>query len=262
MRGPFDTATALAVATRLAAEVGPRPAGSPGDTAARELVRSLLEEAGWHVREEPLALPQGGTSANLIAVRDAADLTRPHAVVGAHLDTVAGSPGANDNGSGIGVLVALAQELADEPAAPPVVLVAFGAEEIQPVEERVHHIGSQAYAAARGELVAAALSVDMVGADGSGACVCWFDAGPRTLADHLHALAHSEGVEGLPVRRDGDFSDHGPFARRGIPAAHIWTGRDGRYHTPADTPEHLSAAAVGRAGRLALAFARNPAADG
>lgn len=256
--GTFDPGAALEVAARLAVEVGPRPAGSPGDGAARRLVRGLLEEAGWSVVEEAVALPQGGSSANLVAARRAGDLRGPHVVIGAHLDTVAGSPGANDNGSGVGVLVALARELADEPASPPVVLVAFAAEEVQPVESRRHHVGSEAYARRHGDQVAAMLSVDMVGT-GTSTCICWLDGGPPTLARHLEALARQRGIAPVEVQAEGDFSDHGPFARRGLAAAHLWGGPDPRHHRPGDTPEHLEADAVQRAGALALALAREPA---
>lgn len=249
----FDVARATAVATALAGDIGPRPAGSAGDAAARTAVRAMFEDAGLVVVEEVVALPQGGTSANLIAVRDPADLQRQHVVIGGHLDTVAGSPGANDNGSGIGVLVALAPQVAARDGHPPVVLVAFAAEEFQPSQPRRHHVGSDAYAATRGDRVIAALSVDMVGF-GTELCVCWFDAGPDTLAQRLHTLAHAHGISPVAVRRDGDVSDHGPFARRGIPAAHLWGGPDPRFHSPADTAEHLQAASVGRAGTLTLAF--------
>lgn len=252
----FDVARAVQVATVLARDVGPRPAGSAGDGAARALVRDAFEAAGLTVLEETVALPQGGTSANVIGVRDPGDLGRGHVVVGGHLDTVAGSPGANDNGSGIGVLVAVAREAAAPSEGPPVVLVAFAAEEFQPSEPRRHHVGSDAYAAAHGAQVLAALSVDMVGT-GSTLCVCWLDAGPPTLADRLHSLAHAHGISPVSVRREGDVSDHGPFALRGIPAAHLWGGPDSRYHSPADTPEHLQAAAVGRAGTLTLALLRS-----
>ena len=51
-------------------------------------------------------------------------------VLGAHYDTSPGSPGANDNGSGVAVLTVLAQELADDELPFDLRLVLFGSEEI------------------------------------------------------------------------------------------------------------------------------------
>jgi Zn-dependent M28 family amino/carboxypeptidase len=66
--------------------------------------------------------------------------TRPLILIGAHYDTVPGSPGADDNATGIAVLLELARSLATEPARYPVRLVAFDLEEIGLV-------GSKQYAA-------------------------------------------------------------------------------------------------------------------
>lgn len=211
-----------------------------------------MRSAGWTVNEEPFALPQGGVTANVVAVQDGPRPGR-HVVVGAHLDTVPGSPGANDNASGVGVLVALARELADETPGVPVVLVAFGAEEYQPSEPRRHHVGSEQYAASYAADVVAALSVDMV-AKGDVTCICWLASGPDTLAARLDELAPPAGYA---VRAESDFSDHGPFAQRGLPNAVLWTGKDGVYHTSRDTPDRLDLGDLRRAGDLALALVRD-----
>lgn len=222
---------------------------------SRLLVASWLRDAGWQVEEQAVPLPQGGATANLVARWDGRGDGEPHVVVGAHLDTVAGSPGANDNASGVGALVALAAELADEAAAlpVPVVLIAFGAEEYQPSSPRRHHIGSEVYAAESGHQVVAMLSLDML-AFGPTTCICWYGAGPPTLAERLAGLA---GDGDFRVEQRGDISDHGPFARRGIPAAFLWTYTEPRWHSPADTADHLQVDAVRRATELVAAFVRD-----
>lgn len=54
---------------------------------------------------------------------------KPFILIGAHYDTVPGSPGADDNGTGIAVLLELARILTQQPANLPVQLVAFDLEE-------------------------------------------------------------------------------------------------------------------------------------
>lgn len=259
VRGDIDTDRAMEVMRALAAGIGPRAAGTTADRQARALVASALRAAGWEVATEAFPLPQGGESANLVATAPAGDdgAAGPHIVVGAHLDTVPGSPGANDNGTGVGVLVAAAEELADEAAGlpVPVVLVAFGAEEYQG-DTGVHHVGSEAYAAARGDGVAGMVSVDMVG-NGPATCVCWFDAGPPAMAERVRAAAAAAGIDAVAVERRGDISDHGPFARRGIPAAFLWSYFEPAHHTPEDTADRVVAGDVRRAGRLVLALVRS-----
>ncbi len=252
--GAFDAEAATAFATDLSF---PRDAGTAGDLRARRRVAAALLGAGWQLVRQEVPLPQGGTTENLVAVTDPSVLEQPHVVLGGHLDTRDGSPGANDNASGIGVLVELARELRDEAEdlPLPIAIVAFGAEEFQPATPRLHHLGSQLYADRLGEHVVGAFVVDMVG-NGDVTRLVWFDAGPDTMARRMAAVAEASGLAGYRVELRGDISDHGPFARRGIPAAFLWTGPDGRLHTPADTPEHLRVEDLRRAGDLALAFVR------
>ncbi len=252
-----DVSRAHEVMLILADEIGRREAGSAGDAAARERVAGWFRAAGLQVISDEFPLPQGGSTSNIIGVRDLADLDRPHIVVGAHLDTRGGGPGANDNATGVGVIVSLVERLAAEALAVPVVFVAFGAEEFQPATPRLHHIGSRRYADARGDLVAAALSIDMVG-NGDQHCICWLDVGPRTLADRLMAVAESEGSAGeFFVEARGDISDHGPFARAGRPAAFLWSGPDETLHTPRDTSDRVDPDDVRRAEDLAMAWIRS-----
>jgi Zn-dependent M28 family amino/carboxypeptidase len=64
----------------------------------------------------------------------------PPIVIGAHYDTVPGTPGADDNATGVAVLLELARDLASGPLKYPVQLVAFDMEEYG-------YLGSKHYAA-------------------------------------------------------------------------------------------------------------------
>ncbi|MFB6778618.1 M28 family peptidase [Streptomyces sp. NPDC056352] len=69
------------------------------------------------------------TGANLLAGLPGGD-DRPTVVVGAHLDTVAGSPGVDDNASGVAALLEVARLLGGLPQPPAVTLMFFDMEEL------------------------------------------------------------------------------------------------------------------------------------
>jgi Zn-dependent M28 family amino/carboxypeptidase len=80
-------------------------------------------------------------------------------LIGAHYDTVSGSPGADDNASGLIVLLEVASRLRAQPLTRPVWLVAFTLEE----QDR---LGSQAFASrlkAEGRELAGAIILECVG---------------------------------------------------------------------------------------------------
>jgi aminopeptidase YwaD len=80
-------------------------------------------------------------------------------LVGAHFDAVPGSPGADDNGSALAVLLELARSVADTPARRPIRLVAFDLEED-------NQAGSHAYAQHvkwSGEPLSLMISLEMLG---------------------------------------------------------------------------------------------------
>src|SRR5947207_11712530 len=84
---------------------------------AEEYVRSELASNGWRVSRRQFWFA-GTLAANLLAERPRRgdrgrrnDQERPAYLVGAHLDTVPGSPGADDNASGVACLLELARVL-------------------------------------------------------------------------------------------------------------------------------------------------------
>ncbi len=69
------------------------------------------------------------SSRNVIAEKPGTDPEAGTVVIGAHFDTVAGVQGANDNGSGVAVLMTLAQEIFESSFPFDLQIVAFGSEE-------------------------------------------------------------------------------------------------------------------------------------
>ncbi|MGH2768369.1 MAG: M28 family metallopeptidase [Actinomycetota bacterium] len=235
----------------LAAEIGPRPAGSEGEARTAAYLQSVLSGLGYEVSLQPVRRPDGGVSSNLVARSPGADYSGGYLLVGGHYDTYGAIPGANDNASGTAVVLALATALAGTAA--PVEFAAFAAEERRPGSRR-HHLGSEAYVAALPEAapVQAMLSIDMVGV-GSPLLVGCYRTAPADLREEVARAARGVGVPVRTIVR-GDVSDHVPFARRGIPSAWLWSGEHPSFHKPMDTLEVVQPEALDRAGRAALAW--------
>ncbi len=126
--GDVEASTAMAAVRHLAEVVGPRPGTTPAYFRAAGWVESRFERLGWQVDRQRFAVPGGfswtapvdaGDSVNVIAHRGDVRAGKPWLAIGAHLDTVPESPGAEDNASGIGVLLTVAarHHLAPDPAA-------------------------------------------------------------------------------------------------------------------------------------------------
>ncbi len=171
------------------------------------------------------------------------------AVLGAHLDSVEGSPGANDNASGLAVALEAARLLRVRPPGWTVEVVGFGAEE-------GGLFGSAAYAGSdRARGVGAMLNLDMVGV---GPRLVVGNTDPdRRVVDAVALVAKRVGEE-VEVRRVGS-SDHVSFERAGVPAAMLHRPDDPHYHTPEDTPDKVRPELLEPVVRLAAEALRHPA---
>ena len=233
---PLDRTDAATVA-RLRADVevllaaGPRVSGSPAERAAADHFEAVIESLGLEAIVETVLLPEG-ESRN---VRSPWIGTGgPRLLLGAHLDTVAGSPGADDNASGVVLALEILRRLVEEPpVGVRVAVVGFGAEEVIPGFD--HHYGSRLAAstmAAEGDLPDLMASVDMVGLAPDLYAVDFEGADP-TFADAVAAAGADAGVPVVRITR-GDISDHEAFARAGVPAVMVWRPDNAAWHTPGD----------------------------
>jgi Zn-dependent M28 family amino/carboxypeptidase len=208
------------------------------------MVASRLRELGYKVSVQTFALPKGGSSRNVVA-RTSGSL---HAIVVAHLDGVSEGPAANDNASGVAVMLELARVLR---ASDGVLLAALGAEERAETGSN-RHLGSvrlvKSLSPADRRSVRIALSLDMVGY-GPTLNVRGLEPTPNRSA--RLALAH-----GGTYLRDSGLSDHAELTRAGIPAAWIQWRWDPCWHTACDTAERVKPWKLGSAARLTLAAIR------
>lgn len=257
--GAFVAASAVAHTRDIAAGIGIRETGTVGDTRTGAYIASYLTKIGYAVRQQTFPLPKGGTSTNVIGAPPNFDETKPYLIVGGHRDSLRG-PGANDNGSGVGAVLELARALMVRPAPLPVLVVLFGAEEIEPDKGHSHHVGSKAYVAAMSDAarrnLKVMLNVDMIGWGTKVHCPR-LTIGPREGADRCVRIAQQLGVPVIGEVQP-NYSDHGTFVLANLNAAWVWAGDDFCcYHSPRDTMARVIPAEVDRVGRVALALLRS-----
>ncbi len=233
----------------------PRPHGTPENEAVRRMIFDLLSAS----QAGRLGVEVDGAGNVVVG-----DPSRARVLVGAHYDSIPGTPGADDNASGVAALIAAARAVGPRED---VCFVAFDGEECGFVgsralvaglgthrPEQVHVLEMVGYASRQpgsqrnpvpaiqaptvGDFLA------LVGTHGS-----------RGMLDHVLATAdaHPVPVQGLylpdvPLEMIEGIShhllrsDHAPFWRAGLPAL-MWTDtaefRNPHYHRATDTPETL-----------------------
>lgn len=171
-------------------------------------------------------------------------------VVGAHFDTVAGAPGANDNATGVAAVLASARML-DSVACRTrgVVFVFFD-------EEEVSLLGSKAFATAQqaaGTRIVAVHTVDQVGWDSDGDRTFEIERPTAALFAEYQAAALVLDAKVVETKTTG--SDHQAFRTLGFAAAGIteeYVNGDTtpHFHAPGDKPPTVNAAYHALAARL------------
>jgi Iap family predicted aminopeptidase len=263
----FDSVAAVRTVRYLAGTIGPREATSARFRTAADWLAARLQAAGYQVRRQPVRVPAGvswgvpvpaGRSSNVVATTPGRTTGAPYLLVGAHLDTVPQAPGAEDNASGIAVLLELARAFAPAGGATPrlpLVLVAFGAEEPRGPGDGRHHYGSRAYVGSLPARDRSALrgmvSLDRVGV-GSVVPVCTARPADRRLQAELLAAAARAGVGVRPCTNRS--SDHWSFARSGLSAVRLGSTPYAEYHSRSDRPSVVRQAQLDRSGQLLLAW--------
>jgi len=238
---------------------------SDGYAKAVGFIEQSLREAGYATTRQTFVV-DGVSCANIEAERRGA--SDEIVVIGAHYDTVDGSPGADDNGSGVAAMLALARHFRSAQPKRTIRFVAFANEE--PPYFTTAEMGSFVYAKRcreRGEKIVAMLSLESLG---------YFSDAPHSqqypaLLEHVfpstanfiayasnvssgsllrrciaafreRATIPSEGAA-LPEEVPGiAWSDQWSFWRNGFPAVMVTDTapyRNPHYHTASDTPETL-----------------------
>ncbi|WP_199194035.1 M28 family peptidase [Pleurocapsa sp. CCALA 161] len=238
---------------------------SGGHFFVREYIRETLTQ--WGTVEVHEFKFNGKTHQNLILnLNSASNSDLPPILIGAHYDAVPGTPGADDNATGVAVLLEMARVFASNPLKYPVKLVAFDLEEYG-------LLGSTAYAKYlkdKEQKLRLMLSLEMLG-------YCNHAPGSQTYPDlikpfysdranfialvgnlsaifDMNSLSkqmkhHGTPIEILPDPSAGKlvpitgFSDHRPFWQqkyRAIMVTDTAMLRNPHYHKASDTIETLN----------------------
>jgi hypothetical protein len=240
---------------RSLAKAGPGPAASGAERRAHARVRSAFRAAGLRLGADTFTVPRRGRSRNVVGVHDTPASCLD--VVMAHADTVAGTPGAEDNASGVGVVASLAARLAAIGPTCDVWLVATGAEE-RIFTGRPDHLGALALvrrvrALGRAGDLRLALSLDEVGR-GTRMVLRSSTLDPRRDVERA-VIGAAQGT-GLSVawERDasaaGGNSDHREFQMAGLPAAKLGVAAAPCRHTRCDGAGRLTRSTFPRVRRL------------
>jgi Zn-dependent M28 family amino/carboxypeptidase len=277
----------------LADEIGERNVFRyPQLVSAAEYIEKTLSESGYEVARQEYEV--SGQACENIEV-EVRGTERPDEIVliGAHYDSVKGSPGANDNATGVAATLALARAFAQNPTSRTLRFVAFANEE--PPFFQTRHMGSRVYATRshqRDEHIILMLSLETIGyySNESGsqsyvfplhffypstgnfiAFVSNVENGQlvRQLvgAFRQHASFPSEGAALWGWLPGVGWSDHWAFWKEGFPAVMVTDTalfRDSTYHTSNDTPknihyEHFARVVLGLH-RVINEFAQSPGA--
>ncbi len=250
---PPSPSQAYTFAMQLA-NAGSRPAGSAAERRAHQRVASRFRAAGLRVGAERFTVPGKGSSRDIIGIRDSP--ARCLVIAMAHADTVPPAPGADDNASGVGTLIALAPALAQGPAPTcDTWLVATGSEE-RPYTRQPDHLGAAALVRRlrrtdRLRAVHLALSLDEVG---RGARFELRSPVPRTrptVEQPILEAARAAHVDVTWLRDTATGnSDHRELALAGAPAAKLGVPDEPLRHTAKDTPDRLQRGAFARVLRV------------
>ena len=254
---------------RLAVDIGPRPVTNEQSIKKTEsYITNYFKSIGLQVQLQQYKYSNYNI-ANIIAGSQENLLSSKYYVIGAHYDSVPETYGADDNASGIAVLLELARYTTQEKISLPIRFVAFTAEE--PPTFGTRHQGSKVFVKSvleKKDEILGAIILEMVGYTSNEQnypmVLKWMGypskgnfigiVGNRKSKKFGQSIFQSFKKNAqLPVETlfvpfngwilpDTRLSDHSPFWDAGLPAVMITDTaffRNPNYHTPQDTFDTL-----------------------
>jgi hypothetical protein len=260
----------------LSNTIGAREPGTPAEEKAAKYIQSTFEQIGYQVQNQPFSFidteqDEEIQSKNIIVIKKGS--SPKEIIVGAHYDSGPEAKGADDNASGVAVLMETAKVIKDLPTPYSVRFIAFGAEEVDLNGSR-YYVSQMSPAEIKNTV--AMINLDSLAVGDIN--YIYGENGQGSLRDWILKLASTENLplEGKTAKdlnnADGspcDCADYGPFQTAGIPFAYFestnWDiktgnaddvgmiqvdqkfGEDGEIrHTEFDTIKYIDATFPGR----------------
>lgn len=235
---------------------------------AARYIEEQLKECGYEPQAESYEV-EGKTCRNIFVEKKGVERPGEIVLIGAHYDTVPGSPGANDNASGVAALLEIAHLLAEVETRRTLRLVAFVNEE--PPFFQTDRMGSRVHArrsVQRGDNIVAMISLETIGyysdekgsqdfpsqvlrpfyPDSGNFLAFVGNLGSRRAVDNAieafrrHCEFPAEALIAPGWLTGVDWSDHWSFWEEDYPALMVTDTAPFRYphyHSASDTPDKL-----------------------
>lgn len=164
-------------------------------------------------------------------------------------------PGANDNASGVAMLLTLSRKVYQNPLDHfNVVFIAFSGEEAGLIGSS-YLANNPLFSLEKTRFL---FNVDIMGSGEEGITIVNATVHPKEFADLDSINKQSQFVSQIKMRGKAANSDHYPFSEKGVPAFFMYTmGKNKHYHDIYDTSEELSFEAFQNLTLLIDAFIRN-----
>jgi hypothetical protein len=222
-----------------APELKGRGFGTPEIDRAATLIATAMKDAGLEV------LPVDPSMPNVVGILRGtkSDWAKSSVVVGAHYDHLGvgrdgrAHPGADDNASGVAVLLELARQMAASGASRrTVIFVAFTGEESGLLGSKRYAVTETPWPASQ---AIGMVNLDTVGRLSGGKILV---LGSSSASEWIHIVNGAGYVTGAPVEAvmsDPGGSDQKSFIEIGVPAVQLFTGTNADYHKPEDTADKI-----------------------
>jgi aminopeptidase N len=154
-------------------------------------------------------------------------------------------PGADDNASGVAVMLELARLMADARPERSVIFAAFAGEEAGLRGSR-HYVGAAQAPGAPFPLSGqiADLNLDTVGRLGDGKVTIFGAGSARELPFIFMGASAATGIPTQAVTQEFDASDNTAFVEAGVPAVQLFASTANDYHRPSDTADKIDYAGM------------------
>ncbi len=250
--------TAFGYLCELTRDVGWRQSATQEEAKAAEHLIDRFTEFGYSPETQEFQVqigPLQRKSSNIIV--DLLGQGHDVVIISAHYDTVRGSVGANDNASGVSVLLTLAERLAQPPWSNEMVselpftlrFIAFGSEETG-LDGSGHYV--RQLTPEEMDAIRLVINLDAVG---SGSHLFLRGLGNSWVIEHISKTAEREGVSYTSTTADYNISgnsDEAAFEYRGVSTLRFFGNDTERANTRDDTIEFINPVLLGDTAVLIL----------